>query len=336
MADAASRHAAVEDFRFVSSLEDGSQRFLARAIQHGLKRGRRTPDDFLRHFPPSAIMRGLEHNAALRAFILASTTGIKERIAFRKSWEDAAADLKLAFDEGEASAEAIVELFPADECVRHLEARKLWQFLTEGEFWNADEPAAGVAREHIAYLLDSALEEELIDQRDVVEAITVQELANRMPREHLGALLRRALENGERRRNFTAVDMLATAGPHVLVECVPLPHIWNAVVRPRIAKRHGYEVSPSASAWSIPPDPTPQRNEREFPYQDDPDEITRVMPSPALPSKLSNDAPPKPVRDVTGKIPMRTSAQRPARENPVVDEQVGADVAMSKDAAKAG
>src|SRR5262252_3166800 len=126
MADASARRAAGDVFGFVSALEEGPQRFLARALEHGLKRGRRTPSDFLRHFPPSAIMRGLEHNAELRAFILASTTGIKEKIALKKSWEDAAADLKLAFDEGETSAEAIVELFKADDRVRHLEAQKLW------------------------------------------------------------------------------------------------------------------------------------------------------------------------------------------------------------------
>src|SRR5215475_13474266 len=148
--DASPRHAAADNFGFVSTLEEGRQRFLSRAIEHGLKRGRRTPGDFLRHFPPSAIMKGLEHNATLRAFILASTTGIKEKIALKKTWEDAAADLKLAFEERETSAEAIVDLFTADDRVRHLDGQKLWQFLSEGDFWNVDD-AAGVTRGHIAY-----------------------------------------------------------------------------------------------------------------------------------------------------------------------------------------
>src|SRR5436305_422475 len=118
IADTSSRHAAADGLGFVSGLDDGRQRFLARAIGHSLERGRRTPDDLLRHFPPSAIMKGLEHNAELRAFILASTTGIKQKIALKKSWQDAATDLRLALDERETNAEAIVELFTADECVR--------------------------------------------------------------------------------------------------------------------------------------------------------------------------------------------------------------------------
>ncbi|HVW24154.1 MAG TPA: hypothetical protein VHC69_02225 [Polyangiaceae bacterium] len=285
MADAASGHAAAGDFGFVSTLAEGTQRFLARAIAHGLARGRRSPADFLRHFPPSVLMKGLEHNAELRAFILASTTGIKEKIALKKSWEDAAADLELALEEGETDAEAIVQLFAADDCTRYVDARKIWQFLTEGEFWNAatsDEAAARVAREHVAYLLQSALDEELIDQRDIVEAITVSELANRLPREQLGVLLRCALEGGKNRRTFTAVDLLASTGPRVLVHHVPLPHIWNALVRPRIARRHGYEASQESSARSTPENPTPPRSNGAFLAPDEPDEVTRVMPGQDL------------------------------------------------------
>lgn len=334
--NASSRHAAADDFGFVSTLEEGRQRFLARAIEHGLKRGRRTPGDFLRHFPPSAIMKGLENNATLRAFILASTTGIKEKIALKKTWEDAAADLKLAVDERETSAEAIVELFTADDRVRHLDEQKLWLFLTEGEFWNADD-AGGINRTHIAYLLDAALEEELLDQRDVVEAITVNELANRLPREHLGAVLRCALDNGEKRRTFTAVDLLASAGPRVLVQHVPLAHIWNAVVRPRIARRHGYEGSTEHSAVNSAPNPAPNpapKTERAFMYGDDPEEITRVMPGPPFMEKVGS-APTKPHREVPAKSTARMAAQRPAREDPFDDSPVEGDIVIIEDTAKA-
>jgi hypothetical protein len=313
--DASSRHATAAAFGFVSKLEDGAQRFLARAIAHGLGRGRRTAGDLLRHFPPSAIMKGLEHNAELRAVILVSTTGVREKIALRKSWEDAAADLRLAFDEGETNAEAIVELFTADDCVRHLEPQKLWQFVSEGEFWNVASTgqAAAVAREHIAYLLDSALEDELIDQRDVVEALTMPELANWLPRELLGAVLRGALENGKNRRGFTAVDMLAAAGPGVLVQHVPLADLWNAVVRPRIARRHGYEASPESPARSIPAKPTSTstRSERAFLEDDEPEEITRVMTEEAL------------------------GMLRPVRDEPFGDDELDGHIVMIDDVAKA-
>jgi hypothetical protein len=350
IADVTSRQPTADAFGFVSTLAEGNQRFLARALAHGLKRGRRTPGDFLRHFPPSVIMKGLEQNAQLRAFILVSTTGIREKIALRKSWEDAATDLKLAFDEGETNAEAIVELFTPDDCVRHLEAQKLWQFLTEGEFWNAatgNGAAARVAQEHVAYLLDSSLEEELIDQRDIVEAITVPELANRLPREQLGALLRCALESGVKRRTFTAVDLIGTVGPRVLVEYVPLSHLWNAVVRPRIAKRHGYEASQEPSPWSIPAEPTaipaestaipaeptPPRNEVVL-HGEDPDEITRVMPGAAISAILASVAPAKAGRDAA------TKAQTPAgvrlvREDPFDDAEIDSAIVMIDEAAKA-
>jgi hypothetical protein len=287
-------------------------------------------------------MKGLEHNAELRAFILAATTGIKEKIALKKSWEDAASDLKLAFDEGETSAEAIVELFPADQCVRHLEAPKIWQFLSEGEFWNvapADVAATGVAREHLAYLLDSALEEELIDQRDVVEAITVAELANRLPREHLGALLRCALETGANRSTFTAVDLLATTGPRVLVQYVPLPNIWNAIVRPRIARRHGYEVSQESSARNTPPaapapasattsasaTATQSEPAPAFLHQDDPEEITRVMPGAMFAAELAR----------AKESAVRSGVQRAVHEDPFSEEDIDGAIVMIDDAAKA-
>src|SRR5689334_18427118 len=45
---------------FFSMLKEGRQRFLAHAIEHGFSCGRRTPEDFTRHFPPIAIMKGLE------------------------------------------------------------------------------------------------------------------------------------------------------------------------------------------------------------------------------------------------------------------------------------
>ena len=362
--DLATRHAVPDGFQFVSTLDEAAQRFLARAIAHALARGRRTPGDLLRHFPPSAIMKGLAQNAELRAFILASTTGIKEKIALRKSWEDAAADLRLAFDEGETTAEAIVELFPADACVRHLEAQKLWQFLGEGDFWNvapSDQAATGIAREHVAYLLDSALEEELLDQRDIVEAITVPELADRLPREHLGALLRCALDNGKNRLSFTAVDLLGTTGPRILVQYVPLPHLWNAVVRPRIARRHGYEGSQEPSARSVaaslapaspaPPGPMPASpipasptaanpappNEGVVLHQDDHEEITRVMPGATFLPKPGTGAPAKPGRDVPNKPgASRAGAQRPAREDPFADEATEGHIVMIDDAVKAG
>src|SRR5688572_16386002 len=87
-----------------SSLGTGRERFLAYVIEHGFEIGRRTPEDFVRHFPPAAIMEGLKNQPRLRASLLVHTTGVKERVALKKTWESAAQDLQIALDEGETNA----------------------------------------------------------------------------------------------------------------------------------------------------------------------------------------------------------------------------------------
>src|SRR5262245_44908794 len=190
MTDDTARHE-TGDPTFISALKEGHQRFLAHAIEHSFVCGRRTAQDFIRHFPPDAIMKGLEHQAELRATILVLTTGLKQKIALKKEWQDAGTDLQIALDEGETDAESIVSLFAPDDRVRYLDPRKIWAFLVEGEFWRASSStkgAADVPRNHMSFLLERALEDKLMTHRDVVEGITVDELANRLPKAELGRL----------------------------------------------------------------------------------------------------------------------------------------------------
>lgn len=231
------------DPNFVSSLKDGHQRFLAHAIEHSFVSGRRTAQDFIRHFPAKAIMKGLEYQPSLRATILVLTTGLKQKIALKKEWEDATTDLQIALDEGETDAESVVALFHADDRVRYLDPQKIWVFLTEGEFWkssSSNKTQADAARNHIAFMLERALEDKLITHRDVVEGVTVEELSNRLPKTELGRLIQCALQNAEKGSSFTEVDLLGTTPPRSLVQYVPLPHLWDAVIQPKIAQRHGY------------------------------------------------------------------------------------------------
>ena len=53
-------------------------------------------------------MKGLEHQPSIRASILVLTTGLKQKIAIKKSWQSAAEDLQISLDEGETDAESIV------------------------------------------------------------------------------------------------------------------------------------------------------------------------------------------------------------------------------------
>ena len=92
---------------FVSRLDKGRERFLSHVIVNALELGRRTPTDFIRHFPPAEIMKGLELRPHLRAKILEPSTGVRHKIALKKSAMSAGDDLQIAMDEGEATAEQL-------------------------------------------------------------------------------------------------------------------------------------------------------------------------------------------------------------------------------------
>jgi len=229
---------------FQSALSEGHQRFLAHVVEHGLACGRRSPDDFIRHFTPHTIMMGLQDEPALRASIIVPTTGLKQKIALKKKWDDATVDLQVALDEGETDAATIVTLFSPDDRVRFLEAQQLWSFVKEGDFWkatSASKASLDIARSHIAFMLERALEDKLLTHRDIVEGITVEELASRLPKAELGRLIMQALQSGERGGSFTDSDLIGTTPPRTLVQYVPLAHIWEAVIVPKIAERHGYQ-----------------------------------------------------------------------------------------------
>lgn len=289
------------DPTFISTLKEGHQRFLAHAIEHSFVCGRRTAQDFIRHFPPSAIMKGLEHHAELRASILVLTTGLKQKIALKKEWEDAATDLQIALDEGETDAESIVALFESDDRVRYLDPQKLWTFLTEGDFWkvsSSNKPHADIARNHIAFLLERALDDKLITHRDVVEGVTVEELANRLPKAELGRLIQCALQNADKGTFFTESDLLSTTPPRTLVQHVPLPHLWDTVIVPRVAQRHGYV--PIAQPVAAPQAPAPQQASAP--------KAAAELPKPAV-----QEVQPSP-RDAASVKPMISKAAAPPKE----------------------
>lgn len=234
--------------QYKSKLEKGRDRFLAHAIEHALETGRRSPEDFIRHFPPDVIMQGLADKPALRAAILVLTTGLKQKIAEKKSWESAAEDLQIALSEGETDAHSVVAVIDPDDRVRYLDAKRIWQFLTEGDFWNApatDRQAHELAKDNIAYMIERALQDRLVTHRDVVEGISVAELAKRLPKAELGKLIEAALGKARSNAAFTEVDLLKEMPTSVLVEYIPLNHLWSAVIEPKIAQPHNYlEAAP--------------------------------------------------------------------------------------------
>jgi hypothetical protein len=239
-------------------------------MEHSLHIGRRSPEDFIRHFPPEAIMKGLENQANLRANILAHTTGIKHKIATKKSWQSAAEDLRIALEERETDAASVIAAFEPDDRVRYLEDKKLWAFIIEGEFWatSPKQEAYAKAKVHVAYMLDRALVDELVTHRDIVEGITVEHLVMCLPKNELGKIIEGALSNAHRNAPFTEQDLLSTRPPRVLVEYVPLSLIYDSVIDPKIARSHGYaEPLPAAVAAEAPVEEQPAEATAEAPAE---------------------------------------------------------------------
>ncbi|MDX2050828.1 MAG: hypothetical protein SFV15_00460 [Polyangiaceae bacterium] len=243
---------------FESKLPEGRQKFLAHMIEHAFQIGRRSAEDFIRHFPPATIMEGLASKPELRGQILEHTTGLKQKIAMKKSWQSAGEDLLIALTEGEADAAAIISVFAPDDRVRYLNDRKLWAFLTEGEFWNATlskKEEYAIAKRHMAYMLERALTDKLLTHRDIVEGVTVAELAVRLPKAELGKIIQQALTAGHGGRPFSDSDLLVAMPPETLVEYIPLVHLFESAVLPKIAQAHGYTDPPAPPAEEAKPAP---------------------------------------------------------------------------------
>jgi len=226
-----------------STLSKGRERFLAHVIEHGFEVGRRSPEDFVRHFPPTLIMEGLRDQAKLRANILVAATGLKEKVAIKKSWESCADDLQIALDEGETDASSVMKVFQMDDRVRYLDSKLLWSYVTEGEFWKISpsrQKEYAAAKSHMAFMLGRALEDKLVTHADIVEGITVEELASRLPKSELGKIIKGALDCGKRNAPFTETDLLGSMPPDVLVNYMPLFQVWDSIIETKIAFEHGY------------------------------------------------------------------------------------------------
>jgi len=245
----------------------------------------------MRHFPPMAIMDALRDQPALRAAIVSFTTGVKQGVALKKSWESCGEDLQIALDEGETNAEAVLATFDLDDRVRYLDAQKLWSYVTEGEFWKAPStrhPEIDMARPHIAFMLERALEDRLLTHLDIVEGITVDELAARLPKSELGNIIKLSLANAKTESPFTERDLLAAVPASVLVNYIPLAHLWTSVIVQRVAERHGYvereKEDPAAKA--VPEAPAndvsaPKATTSSLKQEEPSDKATPLAPKPA-------------------------------------------------------
>jgi hypothetical protein len=240
-----------DEASFESRLTDGTDRFLAHALEHAFTIGRRTSRDFLRHFPPSTIMEALKDSPSLRADILESATGVRRKVALKKSAGSSGEDLQIALEEGEAAADDVVRLFRPDDRVRYMARGKLWSFLVEGEFWKAnksDKVNYERAQAHVAFLLDRALKDHVINHQDIIEGITVTKLCQLMPRGELEMAMNMALTLGRKGSPFSDRDLYERLSSGTIVSYIPLVQLWEEVVQPFIAVEHGLSESLGAGA----------------------------------------------------------------------------------------
>jgi hypothetical protein len=230
--------------RAPSELPEAPQRFLSCVVEHGLSIGLREPEEFLHRFPPRSIMLALAGEPEIRARILEETVGLRRRIALRKSPESSGEDLQIAIDEDVTDAATVVSLLRPDERVRHLDHRALWSFVMAARPWL--EKRSGVrlerVREHTAFVLSTALDEDLITARDVVSAVSVPTMVQHLPRENVTSLLERALLGGRLGDAFTDDALLQALGVTTLVEHIPLATLWEWVIETKIAIPQGFAL----------------------------------------------------------------------------------------------
>lgn len=225
-----------------SKLEPGMLRFMAHVIENGLNIGLRTEAEFIRHFPPADIMMGLADRPDLRANILVPATGIRAKIAGKKSAESAGIDLQIALDEGETDPALIVSLFHPDDRVRYLDQVRLWNYVIEPRFWEAndsDQEKFECAKSHIAFILDRAIEDRMLTHREIVEGLGIGNLVKHLPLTDLQSVIEKTLDNSHGSKPFTEQDLLGVVPAEQMVESVPLSLLWESVIRPMVAERNG-------------------------------------------------------------------------------------------------
>jgi hypothetical protein len=236
-----------------STLEPGMLRFMAHVIESGLNIGLRTDEDFIRHFTPMDIMMGLSERPDLRANILVPTTGVRAKIASKKSAEAAGNDLQIALDEGETDATLIVSLFHPDDRVRYLDKARLWNYITEPKFWmykREQRAEHDNAKSHVAFIIDHAIEERLVTHREIIEGITVSNLVKHLPTTEIQAILEGVLSNAHANKPFGEQELLEAVPSKQLVEHLPLTMIWDQVINPQVAARNGLVTGPATESFN--------------------------------------------------------------------------------------
>lgn len=213
----------------------GVERFLSRVTAHVLDHGYRTPEDFMRTFPPAELMAALSAAPELRKDILVAA-GLHEKIARRKSAESAAEDLRIALDEGITSASIILELLKPEDRVRYLDRAKLFGFAVEDGYFSGQKTGSEHERavDRLLSILESAIAEGLLSSREIASAIGIEPIVHRLPLRELQRALERALTLGSRGEPFTDLSLFETIPLRSILSYVPLEQVWAKVAVAKI------------------------------------------------------------------------------------------------------
>jgi len=253
---------------FVSKLPEGPARFLAETLDHALVNGRRTAEDFIRHFPPNAIMAALDAVPKLRAAFLVTLVGVKEKTALRTSTADAGRLLESALEEGDADAQSVAAIFDPDDRIQYLDAKRIWTFLLEGEFWRVarskDGGAYKISQAHVAFMLDRAIAHHLLSYEQLIDGITIEVIAEKLPRNDMARILKNAIAAGRSGKPFNDADLYNGMSSSTIVDYVPLPHVMQSVIAP-MALTAGFVEAPAPKPAPAAPAAKPATNEAAEP-----------------------------------------------------------------------
>lgn len=217
---------------YESQLDSPADRFLSLCLQHAVEQSFLTPEDINQEFPVATLVEALESDDELRAHLLIEAAGVHEKIAAKKSIAAAAEDLQLALDEGVCTPETILEIVTIDDHVEFLDQGDLWALLTRDAFYNQ---STDRAKERMLFMINTALDQELVDLPRIIRAIQPSELARLLPRNLIEEVFAAAVESGLDNRGFSPDRLLGLVPLSVWLQHIPLKRIWEVVVEKEIA-----------------------------------------------------------------------------------------------------
>lgn len=208
---------------------------------------RRSEAIFLNAFPPELIMKVVEDDE-VRANILFATVVRHIETARLLSKDVAGIALKKALEAKNASPEVVLELFTPDLRARYLHNPDLWAFIIGGE----DAVHAQTDKDATACILEAAIAQELVTPEEVVRAIGFETFFKEVEKADVVIALEKFAD--KKSGGFNA--LLEIYPPKRIVINVSLDVIWNKVVLPLIAIRHGLTSAEKDAKKSAEPPAT--------------------------------------------------------------------------------